>query len=283
MIITKDKVIEGSSPKPIALDIRFDDAQAPKGIFVFCHGFKGFKDWGHWSLMADSFARQGYVFVKYNLSHNGVSVNSQTEFDDLEAFGDNTFSQEVSDSLAVIDWVCHQDLWADVDTSSLPIHMIGHSRGGPIIIASACQSEKISSCICWASVHRLDYAWGAPGILDQWRKDSVYHVVNGRTGQQMPLKYSLYEDYKEHQEMLDTKTNLQKLAKPCLFIHGTADLAIHHRASELLHEWSVDGELVLIKAANHVFGAKHPWDDLSLPTHCQELLDHCIRFVNDKF
>ncbi len=282
MIITKHKVIEGSSPRPIALDIRYDEDQEQKGVFIFCHGFKGFKDWGHWSLVADTFARQGYAFLKYNLSHNGVSLDAPTEFADLEAFGDNRFSIEVSDTHAVLDWL-HSTESLDDSLQALPCHLIGHSRGGPIVIAAAHQDHRVSSCVCWASVHRLDYAWGAPGILDQWRKDGIYHVINGRTQQKMPLKYSLYEDYVENESMLDTKINLQAMSKPTLFIHGTRDLAIHHRASELLAEWSRDGELVLIKDANHVFGAQHPWTQDILPAHSQQMVDECIRFVNAKF
>ena len=45
-----------------------------KPVVVFVHGFKGFKDWGHFPLLADFFAGQGFVFVKLNLSHNGIVV-----------------------------------------------------------------------------------------------------------------------------------------------------------------------------------------------------------------
>ncbi|RZK32728.1 MAG: dienelactone hydrolase, partial [Hymenobacter sp.] len=60
---------------------------AAKPVIVFVHGFKGFKDWGHFPLLARFFAEQGFVFIKLNLSHNGVVVGGTGDLEDLEAFG----------------------------------------------------------------------------------------------------------------------------------------------------------------------------------------------------
>ena len=56
------------------LDIAWVPDQKPKPVVVFFHGFKGLKDWGPWHLMADFFAERGYVFVKFNFSHNGTTL-----------------------------------------------------------------------------------------------------------------------------------------------------------------------------------------------------------------
>ena len=52
------------------------DARA-KPVVVFVHGFKGFKDWGHFPLLADFFAAQGFVFVKLMYRDKGISEGVQ--------------------------------------------------------------------------------------------------------------------------------------------------------------------------------------------------------------
>ena len=47
--------------------------------------------------MADRFADAGFVFVKFNLSHNGTTIEHPIDFVDLEAFGNNNFAKELDD------------------------------------------------------------------------------------------------------------------------------------------------------------------------------------------
>ena len=99
MEITRKKniQIEGKHNKPILCDLFFQDDQKPKPVVIFCHGYKGFKDWGAWDKMAETFAEKGYFFVKFNFSHNGTTPENPTEFLDIEAFGDNNYSIELDD------------------------------------------------------------------------------------------------------------------------------------------------------------------------------------------
>ncbi|HEX9827331.1 MAG TPA: hypothetical protein VGA80_12080 [Flavobacteriaceae bacterium] len=53
MIHLKNTVIGGQHQKPILLDVCYFNNSIPKPIIVFCHGYKGFKDWGAWNLMAE--------------------------------------------------------------------------------------------------------------------------------------------------------------------------------------------------------------------------------------
>ena len=55
-------------------------------LIIFCHGYKGFKDWGAWNLMAEAFAKIGFCFIKFNFSHNGGTIEQPIDFPDLEAF-----------------------------------------------------------------------------------------------------------------------------------------------------------------------------------------------------
>ena len=71
MKIIKNFSIEGKHQKPIVTDVFYNETHQPKKVVIFCHGYKGFKDWGAWNLMAEAFANAGFFFIKFNFSHNG--------------------------------------------------------------------------------------------------------------------------------------------------------------------------------------------------------------------
>ncbi|MEQ6122074.1 hypothetical protein [Reichenbachiella sp. MALMAid0571] len=75
--------------KSFLSDVRYEKNGIKKAVVLFIHGFKGFKDWGYFNLMADHFSDTNFVFVKMNLSHNGTTPESPLDFADLEAFGNN--------------------------------------------------------------------------------------------------------------------------------------------------------------------------------------------------
>ena len=66
MIFEKNLILYRKNKKPIAYDVCFTPSKDPKPIVIFCHGYKGFKDWGAWGLVAETFAREGFFFLKFN-------------------------------------------------------------------------------------------------------------------------------------------------------------------------------------------------------------------------
>ena len=50
--------IEGTDNRLIAMDIYHPETTVPVPIIIFAHGFKGFKDWGCWHLIAEAFAKK---------------------------------------------------------------------------------------------------------------------------------------------------------------------------------------------------------------------------------
>ena len=59
-------VLERAGQKPLLIDTYVNTDQPHQPLIIFCHGYKGYKDWGAWSLMAERFAEEGYGFVKFN-------------------------------------------------------------------------------------------------------------------------------------------------------------------------------------------------------------------------
>jgi dienelactone hydrolase len=280
MGVLKNIRLKGAEGRAFLLDVYFKESNSNQPVIVFSHGFKGFKDWGHWSLIANAFAEAGFVFITYNFSHNGTTVNAPLDFDDLEAFGQNNFSKELSDLNAVLDWLASEDCVIPeniVDREKIAI--IGHSRGGALSIIKAARDERIKALVTWASVNKLDYAWGVKGFIERWREKGVYHVLNGRTGQQMPLYFQLFEDFMANQPGYDTQEVLKEMDKPYLILHGTSDPGVDFQSARDLHAWSSGSQLHLIEGADHVFGGRHPFEGTDLPEHTKELVEKSIRFL----
>lgn len=280
----KNHQLEGKNGRPFLLDVYWNEEnKTSKPILVFMHGFKGFKDWGHWEQIAWTFAKAGYCFVKFNFSHNGTTVDDALNFADLEAFGQNNYSKELDDLEVVLDWIAEAKDWEEkINWEAENITLIGHSRGGPIALIGAKEQKNVQRVITWAAVHELDYAWQKEVCqISTWKKEGVYHVMNGRTKQNMPLYYQLYENYQQNATRLSVHATLKELHKPCLIVHGDADPAVPAKAADYLMQHAVLGQVKIIQDANHVFGGKHPYQDEKLPVHSQILVEHCLDFLKE--
>jgi pimeloyl-ACP methyl ester carboxylesterase len=280
MQIMRNVKLASRSGRPLLLDT-YQPAETPaRGIVVFAHGFKGFKDWGHWNLIAKAFADAGFLFIKFNFSHNGTTPEAPTEFEDLEAFGQNNYTKELHDLDAVLNWLHSGN--TGLPAAMLPLNkvaLIGHSRGGAVSIIKAAHDERVAALITWAAVSSLAYAWQDPELIRRWKNQGVYHVENSRTKQKMPLYYQMYEDYQANPELFDVKKAAAGLQKPWLILHGTEDPAVPVAAAKQLKEYNDRATLHLIEGANHVFAGAHPFEGRKLPDHARELVEESINFL----
>jgi len=283
IIIERNQQLTGAGGRPFLLDYYYLADGAHKPMVLFAHGYKGFKDWGHWGQIARSFAEAGYIFIKFNFSHNGTTIANPLEFDDLEAFGQNNYSRELADLEAVLVWLHGSSNTIPAAESDLKrIALIGHSRGGATSIVKAASDERIKALATWASVSTLDYAWNE-ALVKQWEKEGVYYIKNGRTGQQMPMYWQMYQDYQSRREWFDVEQAMQRLQQPMLIVHGTDDPAVPEAAAHTLKGWNESAQLHLIDGADHVFGGSHPFGEKSLPAYSEELVAVTIRFFDETF
>ena len=65
MLEKSNEVIKGSDNLPILIDWVLPDNNNNK-VVIFSHGFKGFKDWGPFNEIAEYFAKNNFIFVKFN-------------------------------------------------------------------------------------------------------------------------------------------------------------------------------------------------------------------------
>lgn len=278
MIREKNFSLKGKHGKPIVTDVYYAANQKPKPIVIFCHGYKGFKDWGAWNLVAEEFAAEHIFFIKFNFSHNGGTPEQPVDFPDLEAFANDNYSKQLDDLESVIDWISITKEFAkEADVNQ--INLIGHSRGGGIVLLKTIQNNKIKKVITWAGVDDFGSRFPSGEKLKEWKEKGVYYVENGRTKQQMPHYYQFFEDFKAHEKQLSIKNALKKLSVPQLIIHAKEDPSVSVKAAQQLHQWNPKSVLYLLEKGNHVFGANHPWEKENMPPQLKKVTEKTISFI----
>lgn len=281
MKIEKNIILNRGDKKPILIDTFYSQNTPNQPIVIFCHGYKGFKDWGAWNLMAEIISKAGFCFIKFNFSHNGGTIENPIDFPDLEAFGNNNYTKELDDLGDVIDWT--QDTFKEhkhIDIKNITI--IGHSRGGGIAILKASEDSRITKLITLASVSDFGKRTATIGDLEEWKENGVKYVVNGRTKQQMPHFYQFYEDFIKNENRLHIESAEKQLQMPHLIIHGDKDTSIKIEEAQALHQWNTNSQLAIINDADHVFNVSHPWETDLLSEELNKVVDLIIDFSLSK-
>ncbi len=278
--IEKNITYAGSNNRTSVLDIFFNQTQRPRPVVIFCHGYKGFKDWGAWDLVAERFAKAGFFFLKFNFSHNGGTVEQPIDFPDLNAFGENNYTRELEDLNSVLDWVTSSDNSFEEHIDPDNITVIGHSRGGGIAVLKAAYDLRIKNVIGWASVSDYRVRFPKNEAFAQWKEEGVFYTLNGRTKQKMPHYFQFYEDFVANESKLTISKAARELKIPYLILHGTKDEAVPLHEAQSLHQWASNSKLVWVDDANHTFGAKHPWEEREMPDQLSVIVSRSITFLN---
>ena len=271
-------IIDGSAGKPILIDATFKANAQAKQVVVFCHGFKGFKDWGPFNKIANHFADNDIVFVKFNFSFNGTTTNDPINFGDLKAFGNNNFCKELDDLSLVLDWIENcQELKGEIDTSK--ISLFGHSRGGSIVMLKTAEDRRVEKVISWASPSNFLERLPKKEKLAKWKELGVAYIYNGRTKQNMPMYFQFYENCIKFAKRLNIQNAVSKMSIPHLLVHGNEDPTVLLSEAVNIKSWNPDIDLHIIDGANHVLGGFHPYALEKFPKDLQEAIDVTIKFL----
>ena len=274
----KNIIIDGSAGKPILIDATFKANAQAKQVVVFCHGFKGFKDWGPFNKIANHFADNDIVFVKFNFSFNGTTTNDPINFGDLKAFGNNNFCKELDDLSLVLDWIENcQELKGEIDTSK--ISLFGHSRGGSIVMLKTAEDRRVEKVISWASPSNFLERLPKKEKLAKWKELGVAYIYNGRTKQNMPMYFQFYENCIKFAKRLNIQNAVSKMSIPHLLVHGNDDPTVLLTEAVNIKSWNPNIVLHVIDGANHVLGGFHPYDLEKFPKDLQEAIDVTIKFL----
>ncbi|WP_347373523.1 alpha/beta fold hydrolase [Aequorivita sp. Q41] len=278
MIIKQNQILTSEAKKPILYDVYYKESNKPKPVVLLCHGYKGFKDWGAWHLVAETFAEAGFCFVKFNFSHNGGTIEQPLDFADLEAFAENNFSIELDDLDRILNEIESEN--DNFPKKIATISLIGHSRGGGIVLIKASEDKRINKVISWAGISdfKARFLEGTTEF-DTWKKTGVTYVENSRTKQMLPHNFQFYKDFKENEQRYTLARVTKNIKVPQLIIHGNEDPTVSLKEAQAIHSWNPKSELVVIDAADHVFGAKHPWEEDKMPSDLKKVTEHTIEFL----
>lgn len=259
----------GSGNKKAVYDLCLPES-APKGIIIFLHGFMGYKDWGCWNLVQTYFVQKNYAFIKYNITHGGTTMDETRSFVDLKSFSENTYSHEIEDFESILSITSSLQL-------NCPIHLIGHSRGGGIALLQS-ENEKIKSITSWAGISDIGIRFPTGEALESWKINGVRYQLNGRTMQELPMNYSIYQDYCSNIDRLDIKKYCVESTTPICIIHGTEDASVSISEGEKLANWT-NSDLIRIDNSNHTFNSSEPWKELLMPEALQEVCEQTYNFI----
>jgi len=261
----------------ILTDIRYIPDNKPKPVVVLIHGFKGFKDWGPFNDIANEFASAGFVFCKFNLSHNGTTIDEPNEITDKEAFGNNNFSIEMDDLDVVIKYLLSNKCPVPIDEMNREkLYLIGHSRGGGVAILKTAENQKVKALVTWAAISDLTNRW-ADEVISQWKQTGVYYVLNTRTNENLPLYYQLVTNFQQNKERLDIPKAASLVNVPWLICHGIEDETLPYSMAVDLKSWNNKAELFIMDGANHSFGGT--FINRNIPTGLQVLVDKTLKFL----
>ncbi|MGB0455873.1 MAG: alpha/beta hydrolase family protein [Flavobacteriaceae bacterium] len=280
IVKTLNKEIKRATDRSIIYDLFYNDAIQKAPLIIFCHGYKGFKDWGAWNLLAEAFALQGIAFLKFNFSHNGGTVTQPIDFPDLGAFAENNYSKELDDLDCIIEMVFNSyksHIALDVET----LILMGHSRGGGIVTIKTSEDSRVKKLITLAGVSDYKSRFPQGEALKIWQEKGVYFIENSRTKQKMPHNYQFYQDFIANENRLSIENAATKISIPHLIVHGESDTAVPFFEATQLNLWSKTSIIYKVSGGNHVFGAKHPWGKPEIPRDLELVFSEILNFINN--
>ncbi|WP_241674995.1 alpha/beta hydrolase family protein [Paenibacillus luteus] len=242
-------------------DVRVKEEGGRWPVLLLAHGFKGFKDWGFFPYAAERLARQDFAVVTFNFSYNGVR---EQDFDELDKFGRNTYSQEQEDLTAVFQAVLEGSLPLAERLDNSQIVLVGHSRGGGNSVLFAAEHPEIRGVASWNGISNVNLFGAA--FREQVLQDGIGYVTNARTKQEMPIEAVFFEDIDLNRQRFNIVFKASELQTPILFIQGGRDSERLLAGFHLLQAAAPHHRFALLEEATHTFGTKHPFsgttDDL---------------------
>ena len=233
------------------------DRRGPAPVVVFCHGFKGFAEWGFFPPLAALLAERGLAVVRFNTSGSGMRLG-EDRATDLEGFRRHTLSGELADILAVLD-ALPRLVSGRLDPDR--VALFGHSRGGALALLAAASPQwrdRLRALVTWSAIAGFDRLTDAE--KRRWRERGEHVVVNLRTGQRLPMGVGLLDDLESHRERLDPLAAAAALRAPWLIVHGDADPTVPIAEGErLAFAAASPARFLRVAGADHGFGAVHPF------------------------
>jgi len=245
------------------------DLYLPRGIsapplVVGLHGFKGFKDWGFFPWLGRTLADAGLCVALINFSHCGIERPGD-RFDRLDLFEKDTWGKRLADVLAVLGAAQEAKLTTKAAPNPARLGLMGHSMGGGVALLTAAKDGRVRSVVTLAGVASAT-RFDGPDLRDQLKAFGHVKVSNARTGQEMRVGQSYFEELDNNPAAFDVCAAAAQVTLPWLLVHGGDDESVPlDEAHELLdhaNKNAIQGEnvkLLTLDGTGHTFGASHPF------------------------
>ena len=250
-----------SSDENIHGDLRYREGIKNAPAIIICHGFKGFKDWGFFPILAEGLAEDGYATITFNFSRNGIGADPNN-FTELDRFATNTYSHELNDLRIVIDAVSKGEIGSNIIDPE-KIGLLGHSRGGGIVLLYASEDDRIQCVVTWSAIARVERY--SEEVLKRWEEEGYIEIENKRTNQMMRINKDFLTDIKKNSKKLNVLKAAESMEMPALVVHGESDESVPvSEADEIYGRLQGYGnELEIIEGGTHTFGIRHPLEGVT--------------------
>ncbi|WP_136657719.1 alpha/beta fold hydrolase [Nitratireductor sp. XY-223] len=233
-----------------------DNATGPAPVVLMLHGFTGSRDElpvkdtdeGVFARTARQLAENGYASLRIDFRGSGESQG---------AWEDTTFSGQIADAVAAIDWLKNS---RDVDGDNISI--LGWSQGGLIAAHAAAERPEVKSVVLWAPVtNPLATYTGLLGSDTVMKaiagEPETPHTVKLPWGVDTTLKGAFYQEL----PVTSPAAAISAYEGPLMVIVGTKDTLVvpQPAAGQVLLNYH-PGKQQLV-----VFETDHVWDAFSGP------------------
>jgi alpha-beta hydrolase superfamily lysophospholipase len=241
----------------LAMLINRPEDEQPHPSVILLHGFTGYKEEEHTTLLAEQLAKHGIVTIRFDASGFGESEGT------LEH--DYRLSHYYQDLEEVYNWLTQQSF-----VHPQGVGVWGHSMGALLSIIWAARHPEVQTiCAISPPSHMGDTDLLAP-VLDQWEKTGWYEKVSSKYG---PIKvpYAFIQDAR-HYSAFDYTSQLHN--QKVLIILGTRDDVVSPEDSrKIFQSLPEPKQLIEIEGMDHA----PKKNDI----HLQQLTQAALKFFVD--
>lgn len=251
-----------------------DTQTGPSPVVLMLHGFTGTRnelpvkdtDDGVYTRVARQLSDAGYASLRIDFRGSGDSEG---------AWEDTTFSGQIADAVAAVDWLKDNK---DVDGTSISV--LGWSQGGLVAAHAVAERPNVKSAILWAPVtnplHTYSTLLGSDTVATAIAgAPEAPHTVKLPWGVDTTLKGAFYQQ-------LPTTSPSGAIAGypgPLLVIVGTRDTTVTPQplAGQILLDYHPGTEKLVVFDTDHVwdaFSGPGTIDDQMVPTTLEWLVTH---------
>ncbi len=296
---TQSWTISGAEGQPILGDTHLPrDGGRAIGTLLICHGFKGYKDYGFFPLLAEQAAAVGLVAHRFNFSHGGMTNRIET-FERPELFEADTWGKQIYDLGCVSRAASEGRLPGATKghdnnkATSLPQVIFGHSRGGVTTLLTAARhfapaqyglaSDTASALGQTPAGLILAAAPHQACSLDEdqrrlLRGQGWLASPSSRTGQDLRVGKSWLTEIEAEPAKFDPVMAAAHIRCPALILHGQSDTTVPVASARELTAAIPGSTPRVIAQAGHTFNASNPLTGQAPPA-TMEMIEVTLAFA----